>query len=181
VAFTFNCLFFGALAFRQISDNIKLKEHNHGEDRRLLLDPKSMIIVLTTMFLALVIGALFLQIENPAVFHYAFPLIIASQALQMGLRVWFQRTRVTTRAIVVRAVLSDAVHIAPYNNILAIVVHDERMWVNISVLLPTEEIRFRIFRKNRGNLINILESACAVPLMYAGQISDKRATRHSTK
>lgn len=179
MAFTFNCLFFGALAFRQISDNMNIREYHFGEDRWLLADPRAALFVGGAGVLAFVLAALFVQIEKPAVFHYAFPLIIASQALQMALRIFFQRTRIKTNAILVRAVLSDRFHLAPYKNVIAIVVHDERLWVSISLLLPTEEVTFRIFRNNRNSLIKILQSSCTVPVMFAEQKRSNNSTEHT--
>ncbi|NQW30692.1 MAG: hypothetical protein HQ472_09295 [Ignavibacteria bacterium] len=160
---------------------MKLREYALGEDRILLFDPRALAVVACVMVVAVISCMLFLQIDKPAVFHYAFPLVIASQAVQMGLRVMFQRTRIKTDAVMVRSVLSERVYIAPYKNLVAVVIGDQNLWLRVSLLLPSEEITFRIFRSSKKNLIHILEASCSVPVMISKQNQPNEGSRKTDK
>ena len=94
VAFVFGVLFFGALAFRQVLDNLEVRRLSMGEDRDSFLDAaggiaSGAVLVLLVLLLIICYGIL-----TPTVFVYAIPLVLGVQWLQITLRLVFQRTLV---------------------------------------------------------------------------------------
>ncbi|MEN9795898.1 MAG: hypothetical protein RLZZ150_875, partial [Bacteroidota bacterium] len=102
VAFAFAVLLFGALAYRQVLDNLDMRRLKFGEERASYVSaPGILLAVGVALCTVLLMGVMYSK-PHESIFLYALPLILLVQTTQMFLRVVFQRTRLTTQGILVR-------------------------------------------------------------------------------
>lgn len=173
VAFVFAVLFFGALAFRQIVDNLEVKRLQLGEDRDSFLQAPTILLLGGAWSVVLVVGPfLYLKI-SPTVYSYALPLILGVQLLQLTMRAFFQRTQVKTRGLVVRSLMFDKVRGLPFSDIVMIRFVQDRFWVDVRIGLKNEEAGFRIFSFSAASLERMLEASCSAPILWASKESER--------
>lgn len=171
VAFVFGVLLFGALAFRQVLDNLALRRRRVGEDRATFLSAPAMTVIAVLFAVNVGIGYLTFRTSDPSVYAYALPLILFVQNLQLLLRAIFQRHLAKTQAVVVRSMLFERLRIAPYGEIIGIVFEYGRWWVTVTLdVLPDERISFRIFRRSAPALARILQCSCFCPVRAVGRV-----------
>ncbi|HLP27081.1 MAG TPA: hypothetical protein VK147_00480 [Candidatus Didemnitutus sp.] len=165
VAFVFACLFFGALAYRQIVDNLEVRRLRLGEDRNSFVSAPGILTAFGAFLLTLMIGGYLYANATPTVWVYAFPLVLLVQNLQMVLRLLFQRTQAKTRGIVVRPVLRQGPIALPYEAIADVIITNERFWATVTVdSITSGPVSFRIFRFSVAALEQILRSNTAAPI-----------------
>lgn len=173
VAFVFAVLFFGALAFRQIVDNLEVKRLQLGEDRDSFLNAPTMLLLGSAWSVVLVVGPFLYLNITPTVYSYALPLILGVQLLQLTLRAFYQRTQVKTRGLVVRSLLFDKVRGLPFSDIVMIRFVQDRFWVDVRIGLKNEEAGFRIFSFSAASLERMLEASCTAPILWASKESER--------
>lgn len=162
VAFVFACLFFGALAYRQILDDLEVRRFKLGEDRKSYVSAPGVILMSGVLVVSLALGSLLYAVAEPSVWAYALPLIIVAQVLQMTLRLFFQRTQVKTLGIVIRPALRHGPIALRYDDIVSGTLHHERSWTTIRLVSATSgPVTFRIFRFSVSSLEQILRSSTA--------------------
>mgnify|MGYP000566000654 CR=1 FL=1 len=165
VAFVFACLLFGALAYRQIIDNIEVRRLRLGEDRDSFVSAPGTFAALGACMLTLIIGGFLYANTKPTVWAYAFPLVLLVQNLQMVLRLLYQRTQAKTWGIVVRPVLRQGPIALPYESITRVIIKDERLWATVTMeAITSGPVSFRIFRFSVSALEQILRSNTAAPI-----------------
>lgn len=173
VAFVFAVLFFGALAFRQIVDNLEVKRLQLGEDRDSFLHAPTILLLGGAWSVVLVVGPFLYLNISPTVYSYALPLILGVQLLQLTMRAFFQRTQVKTRGLVVRSLLFDKVRGLPFSDIVMIRFVQDRFWVDVRIGLKNEEAGFRIFSFSAASLERMLEASCSAPILWASKESER--------
>ena len=173
VAFVFAVLFFGALAFRQIVDNLEVKRLQLGEDRDSFLQAPTILLLGGAWSVVLVVGPFLYVNISPTVYSYALPLILSVQLLQLTMRAFFQRTQVKTRGLVVRSLMFDKVRGLPFSDIVMIRFVQDRFWVDVRIGLKNEEAGFRIFSFSAASLERMLEASCSAPILWASKESER--------
>lgn len=166
VAFAFACLLFGALAFRQVLDNLEVKRLGMGEDREAYLSPEGSIVLAATIVVTTVVGAFAFQVDQPSVYAYALPLVFAVQNVQLGLRLWFQRMQVKTRGLVIRPVIVGQIQAVSFDDVTSVTVLPSTLWTTITVTYAIgEAVHFRIFRVSQTRVVTMLGNSCACPIV----------------
>ena len=177
VAFVFGVLMFGALAFRQVIDNLEVKRLALGEDRESFVDATAGLIV-GLCWSAVIVGAYAMYAFGPAsVYAYAAPLIAGVQALQVTMRLYFQRTLLRTRGLIVRRVWLDRLRAIPFTDIVMIRLQRGRVWTEVRIGLPREEIVFRIFSFNLPALERALQASSTAPILWLSSRRESASTR----
>lgn len=176
VAFVFAVLLFGALAFRQVLDELDVRRRRVGEDKSSFLDPLAVAIVLAAFFLTLGIFFLVLHVSEPSIYLYALPLILGVQGMQIAMRVWFQRMQVKTLGMVVRSVLFDRVHVIRYEMLGDVEFRHGSWWIDVVVSTPNERVRFRIFRHSAPLLARMIRTSCGCDVRHV----DRNGHRFTT-
>lgn len=167
VAFVFGVLFFGALAFRQVLDNLAVQRLQMGEDLDSYLDASVAIGLLATWSSLILLVIVFYGILPATIYLYALPLILIVQCLQITLRTYFQRTLVKTRGIVVRSILFDAVKTANFDDIVVVRFVPGSLFVKVIIGLQNEEIGFRIFSFSAESLEHLLGRSTRAPILWS--------------
>ncbi len=169
VAFAFSVLLFGALAYRQVLDNLDVRRLRFGEDRATYVSAPGILIASgVTMACVLLMGLMY-SIPHESIFLYALPLIFLVQNVQMFLRLVFQRTRVTTHGIIVRPVLRNGLASLHYDRMITVSFRSERVWTAVTVLDPTNgPVTFRIFTFSVSPLERILRANTRAEIFYVG-------------
>jgi hypothetical protein len=176
VAFVFAVLLFGALAFRQILDDLELRRKRVGEDRTAFLDPLATAAVLAALLLSLAIGIAVVAFHEPSIYWYALPMILGVQGLQMAARVWFQRSQVKTKGLVVRSVLFDKVKVVQFDEVGDVEFRHRTWRINVIVSTPSERVRFRIFPHSAPLLAGMIHTSCGCDVRHV----DTNGQRFST-
>ena len=166
VAFVFGVLFFGALAFRQVLDNLEVRRLSMGEDRDSFLDAAGAIVSGAVLVLLVLLLIICYGMLRPTVFVYAIPLVLGVQWLQITLRLILQRTLVRTRGLVIRSVLFDRVAAVPFTEIVMVRFVKGRLWTDVRIGLPNEEIGFRIFSFSADQLQRLIQSGTTAPVLW---------------
>lgn len=165
VAFVFACLFLGALAYRQILDDIEVRRLKLGEDRESYISAPGVLLVSGVLVFSLSVGWLLYANADPSIWAYAFPLVLLGQVLQMTLRLVFQRTQAKTLGIVVRPALRPGPIALRYDDIITCSLFNERFWTTIRIVSTTSgPVTFRIFRFSVTSLEQILRSSTAASI-----------------
>ncbi len=167
VAFVFGVLFFGALAFRQILDDLAVKGLAMGEDRDSFLDAAWVVVMAAGWIGVGILGLICYGLLPPSIYAYAVPMVIGVQVLQLTLRLVFQRTQVKTRGLVVRSVLFDRVRAVDYTEIVVVRFVPGRFWTEVWIGLPAEEVGFRIFSFSGEAVERLLRSATTAPVLWS--------------
>lgn len=180
VAFAFAVLLFGALAYRQVLDDLDLRRLRFGEDRASYVSaPGILVAVIAALCSVLVMGMLY-SIAHESIFLYALPLIMLVQNAQMFLRVVFQRTRVTTQGIVVRPLLRTSVAAVHYDAMITVSFRSERVWTAVTVMDAAHgPVTFRIFAFAVRPLEQILRTNSRAEIFHVGT-SAGRSSSSST-
>jgi hypothetical protein len=179
VAFVFGVLFFGALAFRQVLDNLDVRRVSQaealGEDRDSFVDAGASVTMIL-IWLGLVALATVIYALLPAsVYTYALPLIGAVQALQITLRVYFQRTLVRTRGVMVRRVWMSRLRPIRFADLVMVRLRTGRVWTDVVLGLPQEEVRFRIFSLQAPRIASIVQASSTAPVLWSSSRDDGNA------
>jgi len=166
VAFVFSCLMFGALAYRQILDNLEVRRMQLGEDRSSFISAPSVVVLCISLVLVSSVGVCLYTWAQPEIYIYALPLILLAQNLQFCLRVYLQRTQMKTRALVVRRLLKPGAVAIPYNQIHHVYVRDQWVWSAITIVGPSvDPTTFRIFRFSVPAVVRILRSSTQAAIL----------------
>jgi hypothetical protein len=176
VAFVFAVLLFGALAFRQVVDDLEVRALQLGEDRESFLDaPVALVLGSAWILVCLITMVVFARLE-PSIYGYALPLILTAQILQLTLRTVFQRTQVKTRGLIVRSILFHTVRPVPYGEIVMVRFVRHRFWVEVRVGLKNEEVGFRIFSFSAPTLEHLFEASTSAPILWTSDsVNDHRS------
>lgn len=146
VAFAFAVLLFGALAFRQVLDDLELRRRRSGEDLLLLHSAPAVLLSLLGVLVTAGIGVICFNAQPPTVFRHALPLVGGVVMAQILLRVHFQRTRIRTQSIVVRPLVRPGPIVVPYDEITDVELRHARLWVTVQITHGQDQrVAFRIF------------------------------------
>ncbi|MCO6466225.1 MAG: hypothetical protein J5I53_06385 [Bradyrhizobiaceae bacterium] len=180
VAFVFAVLFYGALVYRQILDGFEVKKLRMGEDRDAYVDGRSAWVVIVGVVILIPLSMLCYSTVSPSIYAFALPLVFFVQISQLAMRIFFQRTLVKTRGIVVRSVLFDRVKAAPFADVIAVRMIRHAFWVEVRIALPANEIGFRIFPFSAASLERLFATACTAPVLWIDKGADetRRTTQH---
>ncbi|MBU3741321.1 MAG: hypothetical protein FGM24_03435 [Candidatus Kapabacteria bacterium] len=182
VAFAFGCLLFGALAYRQLLENMAVRRVKAGEDRRHFTSAPATWILIALLAFNGIVAMLCYNVDEPSIYMYALPLVLLVQNIQIALRIRFQRTVAKTKGIVVRSTLLERVRVAWYGEVIDIKFAYEPLWVKVTLdVLPEERITFRIFRGSAPALAQILQAACVSPIRRTGRGAPIDPTTTSTQ
>lgn len=169
VAFAFSVLLFGALAFRQVLDDLELRRGRSGEDLLLLYSAPGMLLVLAGLLVMVAVGLACYEAEPPTVFRYALPLVGGVQLLQIALRLHFQRTRLRTQSIVVRPIVRPGPIVVPYADITSVTLRDARLWITVRIEHGQgEAVAFRIFPFRKAALESRLRQSTSARISHVG-------------
>ncbi|MBM4178327.1 MAG: hypothetical protein FJ211_03215 [Ignavibacteria bacterium] len=163
VAFAFSCILFGGLAYRQVIDSLELRASKTGEDLELFFSAPGALYSVVGILLFVPLAWLCYGYGEPSIWRYALPLIVLSQVLQLGARVYFQRLRLRTRALVVRYVLRSRITYIMYDHIVEVRTRRLPFWTVVTITSDdTSETTFRIFRFSEAVLLQKLHSLTGV-------------------
>lgn len=179
VAFVFAVLMFGALAFRQVLDDLEVRKIRLGEDRDAFVDAPGTLIMAALWILDLGLAIILYGIVEPSIYTYAMPMILAAQSMQISLRLYFQRTLVRTGGLVIRSVLFEQLRIVPFDDVVMIRFVRHAWWVTIRIGLPSREEGFRIFTASAPALERLLMASCSAPILWSGA-RDRHITHDRT-
>jgi len=163
VAFVFAVLLFGALAFRQVSDNLEVRRLRLGEDRTSFVSAPGVLISVAGLAIAACVGAFLIARPQPRIYFYALPLILAVQFSQVLTRVYLQRTLVKTHGFVFRAIAFESIKAVPYASVVQARVERLSFWTKVTLTIidgNLTHVTFRIFRFSEAALIRVLEGWC---------------------
>jgi hypothetical protein len=144
VAFTYGCVALGALAYRQIADNLQTQKVGLGEERYLFIDPRIVIPVGVLLFFsAIFIMFIFTHDDvghvdiathsTPGLIFFVVPLVFAVNIIQFSLRAWWQKTSVRTNGILVKRILSERFMAIPFDTIQQVVIERNFLWAVIRI------------------------------------------------
>lgn len=166
VAFAFGVLLFGALAFRQILDNLELRRRLSGEDLMLLYSAPGVLLSALGMMVTVLVGLFCYSGQQPTVFRYALPLVGGVQMTQIILRLHFQRTRLRTLALVVRPIVRPGPIVIPYSEMTSIEINGSRLWTTIRVShRQGEPVAFRIFPFQQARVVQRLRQSSSATIL----------------
>lgn len=153
VAFAFSCILFGGLAYRQVIDGLDLRKSMSGEDLESYISASGVVYASAAAALVVLIGWLAYTSPKPSIWLYALPLIGLAQLVQLCMRLYFQRMRIRTRAVVVRYVLRSGARVLLYEHIRDVEFDRRVLWTEVKITtVHGEETTFRIFRGSEGSL-----------------------------
>ncbi len=173
VAFSFAILLYGALAYRQIVDNIQTRQLRMGEDRAAFVHAPFLVLSICGALLVVPLAIVCYTKLAPSVYTYALPLVGAVQVSQLLLRTLMQQTLIRTRGIIVRSILTGSVQSLRYENMVVVRFIPHGMFVTICVGLQTREVRFRIFWFSAKKLEGILATSTHAPLVWLAHDADE--------
>lgn len=163
VAFVFALVLFGALAFRQVSDNLEVRRLRMGEDRLSFVSAPGILIATAGLLLSAIVGAFLVARPVPRIYFYALPLILAVQFLQVLLRVYMQSTLVKTRGFVFRAIAFERIRGVPFENVVRADLHHFALLTTVTLTVVGDRlshVTFRIFPFSEAALLRVLEGWC---------------------
>ncbi|MEN9282041.1 MAG: hypothetical protein RL594_976 [Bacteroidota bacterium] len=167
VAFAFSVLLFGALAFRQILDDLEMRRQRSGEDLLLLYSAPGLLLLMLGVSLTVAVGVFCYSLQPPTVFRHALPLVGGVQMAQIYLRLHFQRTRLRTLAIVVRPIVRPGPIVLKYADIASVEFVDARLWTTVRLTgRQGQDVTFRIFPFRREALESRLRLSTNPELHY---------------
>jgi hypothetical protein len=147
VAFAFSCILFGGLAYRQVLDGLDLRNTKSGEDLESYISASGVFYAIVAALVLVLIGYLAYTSSKPSIWLYALPLVGLAQLVQLCMRLYFQRLRIRTRAIVVRYVLRSSARVIPYDLIRDVEFDRRTLWTQVTIAtMHDEQATFRIFR-----------------------------------
>ncbi|MFN4986443.1 MAG: hypothetical protein ACK5BQ_06310 [Ignavibacteria bacterium] len=147
VAFAFSCILFGGLAYRQVIDMLELRSSKTGEDLDFFMSASGVVYALMATLVLIGVAWMAYSSGTPSIWLYALPLIGLAQLVQLSMRLYFQRMRLRTRAIVIRYVLRSGMNVIEYDSIQDVEFVRRTMWTEIRIgTMHGEHVAFRIFR-----------------------------------
>jgi hypothetical protein len=153
VAFAFSCILFGGLAYRQVIDMLDLRSSKTGEDLEFFVSASGVVYALIGMLGLICVAWMAFSSGSPSIWLYALPLVGLAQLVQLCLRLYYQRMRVRTRAIVIRYVLRSGMRVIDYDSIQDVVFTRRALWTDIRITtMHGEPASFRIFRFSEQSL-----------------------------
>jgi hypothetical protein len=163
VAFAFACIMFGGLAYRQIIDMLDLRAEQTGEDLDLFLSAPGALILIVFGLLLIPIGWMCYGTASPTIWKYALPLIGMVQIIQLSLRLYFQRLRLRTRAIVIRFMLRSGCVVIRFDEIERIVTQRSMLWSTITIYHRNNKASsFRIFPLSEAVILQRVQALSGV-------------------
>lgn len=169
VAFVFAVVLFGALAFRQISDNLLVKRLRMGEDRMAFVSAPGVLVALVGLLLTLGVGIYVYADPIPRIYYYALPLILGVQFTQVLMRVYMQRTLIKTRGFVFRSIAFERIRPVRFASVRMADLTHYVLWTKVTLTFVENEIdhvTFRIFPFSEKALRRILEGWCACEIRH---------------
>ncbi|GMV54111.1 MAG: hypothetical protein OKBPIBMD_00811 [Chlorobi bacterium] len=164
VALMFALLLWGALAYRQIIDNLSVRKIRLGEDLLILADGWGVVFLAGALVVWLAITVQCFVFMKPAIYTYAIPMVLLVQLVQIALRVYFQRTRIRTHGILIRPVFLERYKAVDYNDILAVRIAPHGPVTHLHLILPNGELQFRILSVYTARLERIIRASVKVPV-----------------
>lgn len=163
VAFAFACIMFGGLAYRQIIDTLELRAEQTGEDLDLCISAPGVLLLAAGGLLLIPVSWLCYGTESPTIWKYALPLVGLVQLFQLSLRLYFQRLRLRTRAIVIRYVLRASSAIVRFEEIERIVTQRNMLWSTITIYHTNNKATsFRIFPLSEPMILQRIQALSGV-------------------
>lgn len=157
VAFAFSVLNLGALAFRQVLDDLDVRRMRLGEDLAYFADPLGIALVLILLVLSALSSVLLYTVPAPSIFVYTFPLIILVHCVQAMLRVAMQRHQVKTHGVAVRRLVWGESIGIPINEISSIAVSYTGPIAEVTVYSNTSDpCTFRIFSFSAPKFLSLV-------------------------
>lgn len=180
VAFAFAVLLFGALAYRQVLDNLDVRRLRFGEDRASYVSAPGILISTGASLCTVLLMGLLYSTPHESIFLYALPLIMLVQNAQMFLRVVFQRTRITTNGIIVRPLLRTALSAMHFDGMITVSFRSERLWTAVTVIHASHgPVTFRIFAFSVRPLELILRANTRAEIFYVGSTARDTSSSHT--
>jgi hypothetical protein len=169
VAFAFAVLLFGALAYRQVLDNLDLRRLKFGEERASYVSAPGILVSIGACIITVLLMGFLYSFPHESIFLYALPLILLVQNTQMFLRLVFQRTLLTTMGIVVRPALRIGLNALHYDRMITVSFRSERLWTAVTVLDSSNgPVTFRIFSFSVSPLQQILRTNSRAEIFTVG-------------
>ncbi len=163
VAFVFAIMLYGALAFRQISDNLDVRRLRMGEDRTSFVSAPGVLISVVGLSLSALLAVFLIVRPQPRIYFYALPLILAVQFSQILTRVYLQRTLVKTHGFVFRAIAFESIKAVRFESVIRADVERLGLWTKVTLAIVDGHLRhvtFRIFRFSEAALMRVLDTWC---------------------
>lgn len=179
VGFVFAVLQGGALLFRLFIDRREIRLLEMGEDRQSYVDGAVACLLVCCTLALIPIFLLCFSTNNPTIYIYALPIVLTIQLVQLGFRLYFQRTLVKTKGILVQSMLRRSVGVAPFRDIVVVRFIHAGVWVNVRLSLPNNEVVFRIFSFSAPSLELLLSTASKAPVLWLKKRVDEKDRKHS--
>lgn len=163
VAFVFAVMLFGALAFRQLSDNLDVRRLRMGEDRTCFISAPGVCISIAGLFIAVLCAAYLIARPQNQIYFYALPLILAVQFSQILTRTYLQRTLVKTHGFVFRSIAFESIKAVRYENVVRADFEHLGIWTKVTLSIVDDQIHyvtFRIFPFSEASLMRVLDGWC---------------------
>lgn len=166
VAFVYALVAWGATYYRQLLDDIDVKEAvKMGEDVYLAYDPLGVLIVLVLCIFFLTFAALALYVFPLEIRYYVIPLAFVVNIVQLSYRYHRQRLLVKTLGIVGKSVFDSKFRVAPYRAIKRMAVQREPLW-NVLILHfydtgsrgELAELHVRISKRSFPRIVSFVEA-----------------------
>lgn len=170
VAFAFACIMFGGLAYRQIIDTLDLRAEHTGEDLDLFISAPGVLLLAAGGLLLIPVSWLCYGTDSPTIWKYALPLVGMVQLFQLSLRLFFQRLRLRTRAIVIRYVLRAGSDVVRFDEIERIVTRRNMLWSTITIYHTNNKAAsFRIFPPSEPLILQRIHALSGVKALVRGE------------
>lgn len=156
-------MLFGALAFRQISDNLDVRRLRMGEDRTSFISAPGVLISVVGLSVSALVAAVLIAHPQPRIYFYALPLILAVQFSQILTRVYLQRTLVKTHGFVFRAIAFESIKAVRFESVVRADVERLSLWTKVTLSIvdgQLHRVTFRIFPFSEAGLMRVLDGWC---------------------
>lgn len=179
VAFAFGVLLFGALAYRQVLDNLDMRRLKFGEERASYVSAPGILVASGVAVCAILLMGVLYSKPLASIFLYALPLIFMVQTAQMFLRVVFQRTRLTTQGVIVRPMLRSGQTVVHYDAMITVSFRSERICTAVTVIDAVHgPVTFRIFAFSVSPLERIIRANSHAEIFYVAATQRSTSSSH---
>lgn len=170
VAFVYALVAWGATYYRQLLDDLDVKEAvKMGEDMYLAYDPLGILLILVLCVFFLTFAALALYVFPLEIRYYVIPLAFAVNIVQLSYRYHRQRVVVKTLGIVGKSVFDSKFRVAPYRAIKRMEVQHDLLW-NVLILHfydtgsrgELAELHVRISKRSLHRIVSFAEANTGV-------------------
>lgn len=142
---------------------LELRASKTGEDLDLFLSAPGVCYAILAALALVPVGWLCYGVGEPTIWKYALPLVGLVQLVQLAARLYFQRLRLRTRAIVVRYVLRSESVVIQHSEVEIVHVLRNLLWSTITITSAHNKVAtFRIFRFSEDRLVNRIRSLSGV-------------------